>query len=334
MNSIENCYNDNKKYTVRVQSVIEDIQNGLSKTADEYYKSGINLYKIYESSLGNDNTHKAGFQVITGNLAISIELILKSIIAKETFVFLYKGLSDDAAMGLTYPEKVKTYNFISELLSFKESKTIEFKEAVSRFFKLFPEQKKEFSSYLENLPDIRNNSVHAYVPAYNHRHFMDKVIFISMKLKEFRNQRYEQDPHLDQFEKDFIENYEQEKMDNYQEKIKKAQQKTKNIHINDNDIVSDTEWDKYQITCPVCKSNAVLLGECNQIDDIDQVLEPDGQMYLLFNEKLIFTPMGFECYACDLKLHDIKELELAGLEQDIDRSEYVDLWSRQSLGLE
>jgi hypothetical protein len=162
---------------------------------------------------------------------------------------------------------------------------------------------------------------------------MNKVIFISMKLKEFRNQRYQIHSPYDQYEKKFIENYEQEKMKKYHDKINDAQQNARKNKKIESLIVSDTDWKKYQISCPVCKSNALLYGDCKQTDDVTEI-EEEGETFLLFNEKLLFSPTSFECSVCTLKLIDVKELELAGIGINIDRSEHVDLWMRNSLGLE
>ncbi|MGN7761631.1 hypothetical protein [Paenibacillus sp. 22594] len=324
----------NQKYREQLSIVVEEIQEELKKSAYEYYSVGIRLYKDYledETSLYLFG-RKKNEQVIIGNLCISIELMLKAIIAQEAFIFLYSGLPDEIAMALTYPDKVKAYNFASELTSFKKPKSIEFNEAITRFYKLYPERKKEFSGYLDNISDIRNNSVHTYLPKY-YKHQLDRIVYTTIKVHDFCceiKMYFDQILGKDNFEMKFMEEYKKSRVEEYEKKIGDAKNKTKSTGLDaqNNSIFSD-EWNKIQETCPICKSKAILHGETVFLQEEELIEDLWDNSKIMILEYLKFNPASFECSVCGLLLEDIIELEFASLDVAIDRSELMEDWKKE-----
>ncbi|KAA8996334.1 hypothetical protein F4V43_18665 [Paenibacillus spiritus] len=317
-------------YSEKLNNVIVEIQEGIRNGADDYYKAGIDLYRNYTKELEDGSHKRHNVQVIVGNLCISIELMLKAVIAKETFIFIYSGLSDELAMALTYPDKVTTtYNFVNELSTFKKPKSIEFNEAVSRFYKIFPEQKALFDTFLSNISDIRNNSVHAYLPKYN-KHQLERIVFTAIKLHRFLNEKKYFEFDIDnsgrsRFEYQFLKDFEQESGNSFEKKIKEAKEKSKKTMLSNIEIaVSNTDWNRFVTPCPICQSKAILTGETDILQE--EVIDDDmqGNYRNSMIERLEFTPISFECVSCELKLNGLMELQFASLEKPLDRSEFLE----------
>jgi hypothetical protein len=262
---------DERIYDVRLQKVINEIQDGLRDSAADYFEVGIELYK--KLVLEKDALIRTeNFQVIFGNLCISIELMLKSAIAKEAFIFLYKQPPDDIAMPLIYPSKVKGRLFVTELVSFKNLKSIEFNEAVGRFYKLYPETKPLYKSYLDSFSDLRNSSVHAYVPRYN-AHELERVVYASVVINKFLCDKkilHKNATAIDSFADDFVSQYQTEQMASFDKKIKAARAKANSNSMDPHKItISETDWNRYITTCPICKSDAILEGETENSQEWD-----------------------------------------------------------------
>ena len=306
---------------------IYDIQEGIKRNARSYLELGLKTYKeLKPKRYQSWDVSGIQFQTVIGNLSISIELMLKAIIAKECFPFLYSSLPRDFLLMYNYPNKIsdKSYFFINDLTSFAGNfKTIEFKEATTIFYELYPDQKDNFKPYFEILPQIRNNSIHAFLP--NREIFnLDRIVYISLSLFQFLLDKalYTLDPFDDGNEyKRLIERCEMGMVETVAYKIKKAKENSKREPLRKKPLVNC--WDKVIVPCIICQSDAYVKGYCDfrpvQIYDED---END----LTFDLYLDFFATGFECEACELNLTDKKELDLTSIDTFYDRSHEVDNW--------
>jgi len=320
-------------YNEKLQSVIAEIQEGIRNSANSYFHVGLNLYKDYIKELDNKSLYiKDNVQVIIGNLSISIELMLKAVIARDAFVYLYSTLPDEIGMALTYPSKVKAYNFLSELTAFKKPKSIEFNEAISRFLKLYPDQKKELSGYLENISDIRNNSVHAYLPKYN-KHKLDHIVYAAIVLHDFCCELELFSDQLfgeDEFEAEFKKNYKKDRVGAYQKKMEKAKEEAKKRKLDIQSLPDFSgEWDKHPAACPICKSKGTLIGDTEYYEDVDYYDNGTDEPVFIFRDILTFYPSSFECSSCGLILIDMFELEYASLDNEINKSKFIKKWNQE-----
>lgn len=307
---------------------IYDIQEGLRKNARSYLELGLKAHKeLVPVKQQFRDSEGIQFQTVIGNLAIAIELMLKTIIAKECFPFLYASLPREFLLMYHYPDKFsdKSYFFINDLSSFTgKFKTIEFNEAATLFYELYPEQKDTFKPFFEILPQIRNNSVHAFLPnreIYN----LDRIVYITLMLfllmidKDiFTLEAFDDGSEI----REYLEKYEMDLIESVAYKIKKAKENSKKEPSRKQPLVNC--WDKIIVSCIICQSDAYAIGYCDfrpvQIYDDDDV---DGMTYDLY---LDYFATGFECDSCGLSLTDKKELELTSIETTYDRSSEVDEW--------
>lgn len=299
-----------------LQTVQDEICNGIEKNAIGYLKSGIGLF----NSNKKHNVLFKDFQVIIGILGISVELMLKALIARECFPFLYKGLSTDLLLKLIYPEKI-TGNFQHHFLKLRtfnsKYNSIEFNEAIGIFYIMFPDKVKEFKPYFNSISEERNNSVHAYIPSFQ-KHDVDRFAYISLKLYDLlRTEKKMFNKYGYSVDTKFISQYDQERILRVKDKIKKSKDKLNNVNrIHKKEISSNLiDWDNIYINCPVCGSDAILNGETDFLDNGNESV---------YCWNLIFRGESFGCDCCGLSLDEYEELELAGIDTEVEISEHIE----------
>lgn len=293
-----------------ISSIKEEIILGFKRNSLSYLKIGQEEYKESKRYI------EKVFQPAIGNLCISIEFMLKYIVAKEIFPFLYRGLPDDMQMMINFPDKFNKSEryFASDLKNFK-NKTIKFDKAVGYFYKLFPKQKNKFKPYLSEISHIRNKSVHALLP--NFQQFdLERVLYISLLLYKFFLDEgyYTSDSKI---KTDFIKEYNNKKVSRVKKAIEKAKRNTKQIKDSDKKIELNG-WDELITECPVCQSQAKLFGYTN--------LDCDSS-----GCALTFYAEEFKCEKCDLKLNDYKELDFAGIKTIYNRNESLNSWFKDKI---
>lgn len=252
------------------------------------------------------------FQPGIGNLAIAVELLLKSVVASRAIRQLYTNLPDEAQVLLSYPESLPEHHkpqlYIRDMKSFVY-KTIELDKAVTLFNMFFPEKRQEFKQFFTSLATIRNVSVHAAVPDIQ-RYELERLAYFSTRLFEFVKEnkvhkRFVFKP--DNQTQAFLGRYADDEISKVKKKIKEAEKRAKAagfkaIHR------WPTGWDEFGAECLVCGEYGVTSGET-----LDEIEGDDWS--------LIFECYSFTCDSCGLDFSHYDEMSLAGMETHMDRSD-------------
>lgn len=287
----------------------DKIRYKLGESAWSYLVNGLSLFHQIRNV--NEN-----FQVSLGNIAISIELILKTLIAENCFPFLYTNLPLDLRLKLTYPEIEKRNPILK--LAFKELEsfsfdTLQLDNCISIFYTIYPEKKQEYKAYFRYLSNIRNLVVHGAIPSYK-KYDLEKISFFAIDLMKFLQIIGTVSFKYRMFQKEdeiFYKDFDALRVKRVEEAIEKAKKRLSDVNES-LFLIAPDGWDIFVCKCPICNSEATFNGYC------DILIEPtyDGE-----EAYLKFYADSFKCNECGLELLDNKELALAGLETVYDRSE-------------
>ncbi len=300
---------DLKRHLQRAQS---DIADALGNSAKEYFDLGMGLYQ------DRRKYPYRGFQAILGNLAVSVELLIKCIVARRMFPLLYEGLGREAQAILTFPEQMPDgtmpNSFLGDLRSFSQ-KAIDLNQSVSYFYLLYPKLKQEYSPHLKLLAAIRNVSLHGAVPSFQLYH-LERVAYIACKLFLLAK-----DENLlrwyfiknENVTKSVVEKFDEQRIAKVHKAIENAKNKSKSLEYLRTMIFDGDEWERRTESCPVCKNEAHAYGYTEADED------EDGTTLWFYKDQ-------FECEECGLALDDVAELELAGLDVMEDISNYLEEW--------
>jgi len=298
-------------YQKEVDNLRDEVARDLRFSATSYYTIGIHVF--HESRLKG----WVDFQPSIGNLAISVELILKAVVAKKALRMLYSNLPDEAQLLLSYPESLtKEHNSISHLSDMKSFsfKAIELEKAVSLFYFFYPDLKPEFRQFFTILSTIRNVSVHASVPDFQ-RYELDRIAYFStrlfLKISELKVFSYFSF-NVEKKTENFMKFYEDEKVKKVKTELDKARAVVKKGKLSNPSYYSDN-WESMETQCPICENTALYYGETEETSDEDGI-------------QITFQCERFSCEACGLELEDYEELELAGMEITLERENDVDQW--------
>ncbi len=289
----------------------DGISRDLSKSACSYYRIGIEQFHESRSKSWVD------FQPAVGNLAISVELLLKSIVARKAISQLYTNLPEEAKLLLNYPESFagghNSMAIASDLRAFAY-KTIELDKCVALFWLFYPDSKQEYKQFFFSLSAIRNVSVHASIPDLR-KYELERLAHYSTKLFVFVKESrihpfffFLSDDTTDAF----MDQYRDDKVKKVKKAIQEAMDVVKKGELADSSALTD-DWDSMVTTCPVCDSDAIVSGETE---------EGAGENELT----LWFQPASFRCDSCGLVLEDYDELGYAGLRESLERVGDVDRW--------
>lgn len=301
-----------EKLKAHIDKSTLDIVRSLENASAAYLKIGIDLY------IENKKNSWKSFQPTVGNLSIACELLLKVFVARNMFSNLYPNLKKESQAILNYPTVMPsstTINrFIGDLTSFSE-KVIDFNQAISLFYLLYPQKKQELQPHFHFLSSVRNISVHAALPEFQ-RYHLERIAYISSKL--FLHARDEKINRvtisIDKRLEKIIQEYDDYRVKKVHDAIQAAKNKAKSLEtlwkVND---WYDDDWGSLDETCPVCTNNALSYGSTEED-------EASGRYTLLFFKE------SFECEHCGLVLEDEEELQLAGIQTCEDISSYYDDW--------
>lgn len=300
-----------------MNDIQKEISYHLKWAASGYAKSG--MAHMFGSNGFVQNT-----QAAFGNLAIAIELYLKSFIAKQSLILLYKNLPKELQCALLSPTMMPE-SFRSGIyeIEIKSSiyRQIELDEAISTFNVFFPEFKKKFNSYLKNLCRHRNVSVHAVYPDYL-EYECQRIAYLFLNLvKQIEKSEIDFKYHYhwcnDEKITNFLKQFNEKLISIVHEKIEQAKKKAKNI--DEKYHLEPEEWDWYPCQCPVCGSDGYFTGETE--------LDSDSHAESWSDVGLLFLPESFNCEECGLHLEDYDEMMIAGMDTDkIDRSDEMNKW--------
>lgn len=301
-------------------SITKYLYEEFEKSAVAYLRNSLKMLHEARKPSG-DNSQPA-----IGNLGITVELMLKTLIVKHNPSLLFTGLPDEIKIFFACPESLpKGFNwrpFDIDLRSFKYN-TKELNECISLFYILLPEYKHELHSYFRLLACCRNASVHSVLPSFQ-RFELERLGFLTMRLYtilvETKNM-YGFSYWLTKEDKKFLSEFKNERIERFKKKIEEAKEKSKHIDTSRASLSVDG-WEDYVVECPMCGAEAILAGYTElSVGSAPDGYEPDFS--------LDFLADSFECQDCGLKLDDSEELKHAGMELHYDRSDELERWQEE-----
>lgn len=301
-------------YQKEVDNLRDQVSSDLRSSARSYYNIGIEIF--HESRMKS----WVDFQPAIGNLSISVELLLKAVIAQKAIKMLYTNLPDEAQLLLCYPESLsKEHNSVSYLNDLKNFsfRAIEMDKAISLFHHFYPELKQEYKQFFSSLSVIRNISVHASVPDFQ-KYELERIAYFSTKLFSSIGDLEIFKYFLLKIEKkteNFLKYYEDEKVKKVKASLDKARDVVKKGKLSESSYCSE-DWEIMNQSCPICDNIGTYSGETEENSDDDGIT-------------LTFQCESFSCEACGLELDDYEELDLAGMETAIDRDSDVEQWAHE-----
>jgi hypothetical protein len=234
-----------------------DIEKGLAEAALGYLEIGLEKFHIVRS------ISYYNFQPALGNLSISIELMLKSIIAKKSIHLLFTNLPLDLEVKLTSEDvrkknKIRRVNELS--MKYFKFKSIELDKAISIFYTYFPELKQELKPYFNLFSSIRNISVHGAFPVFQ-KYDLERIAYLSLRilgiLKEEKISGFGFHK-LTNKDNDFFKRYDSNRIERVKKAIENAKNKSEKIdYWSSSDL---NEWEFYITSCPVCDCDGTLTG--------------------------------------------------------------------------
>jgi hypothetical protein len=304
-------------------AIIQDkIHREIAKSGLGYLKVGLELLHKGRKS-GSDVIEPA-----IGNLAIAIELMIKSFLAKNNLILLFKDLPLELKILLTCSENIpidslNIRHIETELCSFKYN-TFELDELIASFYVLFPEHKQALKPYFKLLSRCRNASIHLSLPSFQ-RYELERTGYLALRVFQILTEkkllpRYLF--HLTKEDTQFLSEYSEERVERVRKKIEEAREKAKKIEEKDIQI-SGEGWEVYETRCPVCGCGGMLTGETQ----VEVEFDADG----IPNPYLVFSASTFECAGCNVNLDDVEELQLAGMEISYQRPDKdMDKWNEET----
>jgi hypothetical protein len=295
-----------------IRNLQTEISKSLLTAATAYYQTGIR--RFHELRM----VSHLEYQPAVGNLTISVELLLKAILAKRALGHLYTNLPSEAQLMLTYPESLPdsfaARLYANELRCFSYG-TIELSQAISYFYQFFPGTRQELKPYLSLMTAARNVSVHGALPSFQ-RYDLERVAYVSTCLFAFVSESNLFDGFYVLFEKEtheFLKSYKEERIRRVKDAITAAKTRSRAIEHYGFRIAQPSEWECYATKCPICGSDARAYGDTTENTDED-------------GPSLWFLANSFSCHECGLQLNDAEELKLAGIGVVYDRTVEFSKW--------
>ena len=300
----------------QLESVQEDIQQQLMESAADYANAGLDMYF-------RGGSQKIPSQSIIGNMAIAIELLLKSIIARISLLLLYTNLPLDVRCALSapkdHPRRFTEARYVIDLKS-AHHRSLTLKDTITCYGFFYPEFKNSLSAHFSFLSQNRNASIHSVTPSFR-VYEVERTIFLFLSIVEqlkkedtnnaaYRHLRNKKSCNL------FLTKFDGDRIARVHKKIEAA---TKRARRTDQFFFASPEgWSESCEVCPVCDTEALICGETQENYEEDD----DSSASLV----LTFVAETFECPGCGLKLEDYDELKIAGIDPITDRSDEVDSW--------
>lgn len=315
-------------------SIRNELQGELTRSAIGYLKSGLELFHKERT-----RPHSC-IEPAIGNLAIAVELMLKTLAVKNNPLLLFKGLPLEVRTLFACPNALpeKDFNwrpYDIDLRSFNYE-TVDLNELIKLFYILFPNQRQALRPCFSLLSRCRNASLHSSLPSFQ-CYELERTAYLALQVfqlldeletfgrifefsdgsKNFMRNSYV----LTDKDKKFLSSFEEERAERVKNKVEEAKRKSKELDHRSINIPIVDDWNLYTTACPICGSEGVLTGETEI--NYEELHDEFPHPYLLF---LADT---FECGECGLTLDDAKELELAGMDICYDRPESdMDKWER------
>ncbi len=271
----------------------------------------------------------AGNQATIGNLAIAVELVLKSYIARKNLLLLFKSLPIEIRVLITNPESLpESFNWRAFEIELKSASypTIGLDECISFFYLFFPEQKQALKTHLKYLSKSRNASVHSISPAFQQEYEVNRVAYAALSVSAVLKDDLIFVGNFDKRFPDsvsFLQEFQEKLIEKVHKAIATAKEKAKRLPAKGQATrqVSIEYWEQEVTECPVCGNLAILNGTTEKLTWIsrgDEEINEPG---------LWFEPESFICSECGLSLDGYDEMKLAGIDlesSDFDRTDNLD----------
>jgi hypothetical protein len=316
-----------------------EYERQLREAALEYLRVGLDLFHRYREELNRlrrgpiPDPARLGLnvppspQVSLANLAISVELMLKAMVARKHLPLIFRDLPDQVRVLWACPESLpRKFNRLAfeTYLKSKKCQTIDFVKCLSLSYTLFPDLKDSLHPYLGRLSVHRNTSVHFVLPQM-HILEAERAAFAAMRVHEILASTLQ----LDEFpfpirlgtgfvpskeDEKFVSSFQAERSDRVRRKVNEAKNQSGKAAES---VTPPTEdWEHLIIRCPVCKNDAVLAGHTELSEfyyDEDEVVAD-----------LTFLPDAFSCSYCKLSLDDVDEMQLVDISPHFSREDEFD----------
>ena len=279
------------------------INRELARSAIGYLKVGLQLLHEERKST------RPLIEPAIGNLATAIELMLKAFLAKNNPVLLFSDLPLELKILFTCPDNLLSdsisWRYLDNLLRASANKTFELDELIASFYIFYPGKRQALRPYFRLLSRCRNASIHLLLPSFQ-RYELERTAYLALTVLA----TLDKEKYLPSFyysltteDKQFLSEYNEERIERVRHKIEEAKEKAKKAE--DTWILTDS-WDTYETECPICGCGGMLMGETQVEADFDE----DG----ITNPYLTFLADTFECDGCGIRLDDVEELQLAGMD--------------------
>jgi hypothetical protein len=293
----------------RYDEVAREVASTLADASREYLRLGLD--KLHGRRADNIDLGAVP-QTLAGVFGIAIELTIKSAIAQQNTLALYKQVPAVvrllASSGDPEVRKTLSDDFVSKMRD-GTADMIDFAEAVECVFAFCPPVKEHLYSFLKAAPPARNKCVHSVLPP-SERHASHRHAYTALRLIGILSEHGRLGGSfffMTEQDKKFLEDFDVERAERVKKAISEAERLFRAGKVEPQTIyIGKEEVSALVHKCPVCNGDAVLFGST----DTNWV---EGELVWTF-----FAD-AFKCDACGLELNDDEEVRLAGITQVHDR---------------
>lgn len=281
---------------------------------------------------------------IISNLTLAVEQMLKAYLAGKNLSLVIRPTERNdyrLTAYLSVPETLPLNPLYERIFRSQSFHTAGIRECIELFVLFHPEAKKQHDLFMDGLSDVRNCSVHGYVP-YHKLYVQRPLAYTILKLNDFlKTQGFDigycpmyimgdKDEKVIELYDQLIKYVHKKITDAEANKSKQPQQNTRRVawdpFVNvDPEYLSnreDPDWDSKTHECFVCGQEAELKG---YTEFSAYPTEQDS-----YDLELSFVATAFHCSHCKLSLTDEQELSIANVAPTYSRSsEELDLWLQE-----
>lgn len=299
----------------------EHISNRLAYSSLSYLRNGLTTFHSRDIGI-------LLLQSTAGNIAVAIELMLKTLISQKRIDFLFTDAPDELKDALKHKRPLNE-KYDVELKSF-QYKTIMLDQCISIFYSLYPGHKKTFKPYLKLVAYVRNTALHSFLPEFQ-KYELEIIAYTAIKLYKFLSKRHIfsrlqfhdffwfSKLYLSKEDEQFYKEYDEALINKVKDKVINAKNKAKTSSRVT--LKKEINWNFIITPCTICESDGKVYGK-TEVEDYGDPFEDEDYDFELF-----FKGESFECTCCGLKLENEKEISLTNLYYDMHRSEEdMDQW--------
>ena len=293
----------------------------LGHSALQYLETGMDLFHRHLRSASTTS------QAAMGNLATALELLLKCFIAEKNLGAVFRDIPAEVRALLSAPERIpEFFKWRAAVVDLGSDAyhTVNLEECIACYYTFFPHMKQPLLPHLAFLDGHRDAAVHSVLPALSiyeleRAGYAVLQTVLSMNGDESYTYFYytvtEEDTR-------FLDGFAARRVERVSLALEQGRfAVAENVPEKHVHVVNG--WNTLPVRCPGCTGGAILDGytEFSLGDD------EDGPV-----PALDFFAVSLSCPRCGLVLHDLEELQLAGLGTVIDRSTDLDRWFAEHSG--